>query len=75
MPTEQEYPGTRAGVLAQHKLPCTCLFVSVYLAMSKLLPADSEGSRRGDGEFVKRYLMLSGTKAPHYRTGTFTALV
>lgn len=43
--------------------------------MSKLLPTDSEGSKRGDGEFMEHHLNLPGTKAPYYKTGTFKTLV
>ena len=43
------------------------------LAVSKLIPTDSEGSERGEGDFVKPYLKLLGTKAAYYTTGTFTA--
>lgn len=75
MPTELEHPGIRVGLLTLHILPCTSLFGSIYLAMSKLLPMDPEGSERGDGDFVKHHLKLLGTKAPYYKTGTFTTLV
>lgn len=46
VPTELESPGTRVSVLVQHVSSCTSLFESMWLAVSKSIPAHSEGSER-----------------------------
>lgn len=38
--------------------------------MSELIPTDSKGSERGDGDFVKPHLKMLEAKAAYYNTGT-----